>query len=300
MMNKKHCLFCNELVTIENSGNIDHFSGCMCAPEGHYSLEGDTYARIQGFPYAKKRKLLPFVSAYIREESARTGSIHLTIDVVEEIEQASFIPATLEEKGKRLLTFLYGKSESADEPINLHPLSQHYNLTYSPNLQEFVYIIELLKESEMITREGSVLKLTTLGWSEAMSLSGGKKSKSCVILLSDESAILTDWTTSVFPRIEQCGYKVELIGISVLRRMEDSTLSRVSQSNLVIADLTESEPEIYYAAGYAKCSSVPTIWTMRSSEAEQLHTQGEWIRPLLWDDVEQLTERLQIRIESIT
>ncbi|MBH5317042.1 hypothetical protein I6N90_04370 [Paenibacillus sp. GSMTC-2017] len=297
MISKKHCLFCNELVTVERKGVVDQFTACMCSPDGYYSLDEDTYSQINAFPYAKKRRLLPFVSAYIREQSTSQGSIHLTLEEVEAIETLPSIPATLEEKGKRLLIHLYHLTDVAYEATNLHPLSQHYNLTYSTNLQEFVYIIELLKESGMIEREGSVLKLTTLGWSEAMALAGGKKSKSCIVLLSSKVDISEEWTANVLPRIEQCGYRVELISLSTLRKMDETVLSRISESNLMIADLTESDPELYFAAGYAERATVPIIWTIRSNEAEQLRAQSEWIRPLIWEDAEQLMDRLQFKLE---
>jgi len=69
--------------------------------------------------------------------------------------------------------------------VLIQPLSSSYNLTYSPNLQELVYILDKLTNEQFMIREGMTFKLTDEGWNEAAAIAGGKKIKPCIVLMSD-------------------------------------------------------------------------------------------------------------------
>lgn len=292
---KKHCLFCNELATAEMSGDYDTFGGCMCAPEGFYELRQGAYAAIQAFTYAKKRSLLPVVSAYIRERSEEGEHIALTLEQVEAIAASPDVPMTQEEKEKRLLRFLYRRTEAPLEPVQLHPMSRHYNLAYSANLQEFVFIIEQLRERGQIIREGAVLKLTEQGWSEAASIAGGGKKKRCAFMAGDDSYGM-ELFNRVLPGLEQCGYQTQLLLPSALSHSGGDELAGLSESKFVISDLTGAGPESYYMAGYAACKGIPIIWTVHRDQADHLIPYNKWIRPITWDTPEELVTLLQQRI----
>lgn len=47
-------------------------------------------------------------------------------------------------------------------------------MTYSPNLQELVYIIDKLISDQLLIREGMTFKLTETGWNEAAESAGGR------------------------------------------------------------------------------------------------------------------------------
>lgn len=295
MVKKKHCLFCNELAASETSGNYDTFGGCMCAPEGYYQLRQGAYSAIHAFPYAKKRTLLPLVSAYIRERSEEGEPIALTLEQVEAIAASPDVPMTQEEKEKRLLRFLYRKTEAPMEAVQLHPMSRHFNLAYSANLQEFVFIIEQLRESGRIVREGAVLKLTEQGWADAATIAGGGKQKRCTFMAGDDSFGM-ELFNRVVPGLEQCGYQTKLVLPSALSSSWGEEWSSLTESKLWIVDLTGAGPETYYMAGFAACKGTPIIWTVHRNEADRLHPQSKWIRPLTWDTPEELIALLQQRV----
>lgn len=291
---KKHCLFCNELADMKQDENFDRYSGCMCAPNTYYHLSTEAYSHIQSFSYAKKRQLLPLVSAYVRERAENGERMLLTPAKLEEIMVDPHIPMTTEEKEKRLLQYLYGRTDSAMEPVNLHPLSRSFNLTYSTNLQEFVYIIEKLRETELLIREGSVLKLTDQGWSEAAAFSGGGKRKLCSVMVGDEEIGL-EWSAQLLPGLEQCGYDTRLFLPSSLRKPDSALLESLTESHYIIADLTEAGPEVYFAAGYAAHADIPLTWTIRADQSDSLLPQSEWIRPIPWEETEELVQRFQLK-----
>lgn len=295
-MTKKLCLFCDEYVSIEEVGNHDRYVSCYCSPGGFYSLLRNDYEAINAFSYTKKRLLFPNISAYIRELTDCDEKVVLSIDELEIIENSPRIPATVEEKSERLLQYLYRHSKGPDEQVSIHPLSQNYNLTYSPNLQELVYIIEMLRTAKSIVREGVNFSLTEKGWSEAAARAGGKKLKSCFVFLSDDDQWCEEWSERVLPKIEQCGFLPHLFNLSGTNKGEPYSLKQLADSELVIADLSNQSADVYFAAGYALGMSIPVIWTVKRGEADKLFVQKDQIRPLEWDTSEELTAMLQQRL----
>lgn len=294
-MQKKHCLFCDEFVPIESKGDYDRYVGCYCSPGGFYSLLRDSYVPIHSFPHQKKRQIFPIISAYIRELTDCDETVTLSIEDLDTIGNSPRIPVTIEEKGGRLLQYLYRHSEGPGEPVVIQPLSHSYNLTYSPNLQELVYIIEKLREEQSIVRESVTFKLTEKGWREAAARAGGRKLKSCFVLLSDDDEWCAEWSENVLPKIEQCGYMPRLFNHSGAENT-DNSIQLISESKLIIADLTSHSPVVYFAAGYALGKDIPVIWTVNRSQADKLFVQSHHIRPIIWDTAEEIAAMLQQRL----
>ncbi|MNH81132.1 hypothetical protein D3C73_334930 [compost metagenome] len=297
-MARKLCLFCDEIVPIESHGDFDRFIGCHCSPDGYYSLMRSSYNPIQAFSHVQKRQILPVISAYIREKTDLDLKVNLTLEGLDSIVNSPEIPVTIEDKGTRLLLYLYRHSEGAGHPVTIRPLSSCYNLTYSPNLQELVYIIDKLREEELIAREGGTFKLTEKGWSEASARSGGRKLKSCYVLLPDHDTLRASWTEKILPRLEQCGYLPRLIHESWSDNRDTPPSEIVSNSKLVIADITSHSPAVYFAAGIAEGLNIPVIWTVKHSESNPIAVPSNHIRPMIYDLEEELAAMLQQKLIS--
>lgn len=295
-MLKKHCLFCDEIVPITPEGDYDRYTGCACSPFGSYSLLRDSYELINSLPHAKKRDMLHIISAYIREMTDSGTKVSLSAGDLESIANSPKIPVTIEDKGNRLLQYLYRHSNSPEEPVVIQPLSGSYNLTYSPNLQELVYIIDKLSSAQLLIREGMSFKLTESGWSEAAATAGGKKLKPCCVLVPDEEPLRTEWMDKLLPRIEQCGYQPRLLAHGTAHSRDKYPLELIADSKLIIADLTGLSPEVYLAAGYALGLGIPVIWTVSSSDADKLYVQIQDIRPIVWETAEELAVVMQQRL----
>jgi hypothetical protein len=236
------------------------------------------------------------VSAYIRELTDCGEKVSLSADDLESIVNSSKIPVTIDDKGNRLLQYLYRHSEAPGDLVVIQPLSSSYNLTYSPNLQELVYIIDKLINEQFIIREGMTFKLTDEGWNEAAASAGGKRLKPCIILLSDGEELHTEWLEKLLPKIEQFGYLPRLLRHSKMHNHEPYALELIEESKLIIADLTGQSPEVYFTAGYALGLKIPVIWTVNSGDANNLFVQVKNIRPIVWDTAEELTVLLQQRL----
>ncbi|WP_150275259.1 hypothetical protein [Paenibacillus tepidiphilus] len=297
-MLKKHCLFCDDIVPTEQVGNYDKYIGCTCSPGGSYGLLSDSYEAVNTLPYPQKREMFHIISAYIRERTDHGDKLVLSAGDLPDIVKHQDIPVTIEDKGSRLLQYICRHTAGPLEPVVIQPLARSYNLTYSANLQELVYIIDKLQGEQLLIREGMTFKLTEAGWSEAVAAAGGKPLKPCSVLLADEDRWLTDWTEALLPRIEQCGYKPELLAAKDTQQQGTSPLEQISDSQLIIADLTGPASGIYFMGGYALGSGIPVIWTVHRSAADNLSVQPHDIRPMVWDTAEELAAVLQQRLTS--
>ena len=297
-MMKKRCLFCDEIVPTKPEGDYDRYLGCSCSPDGSYSLLRDSYESINSLPHPKKRSMLHIISAYIREVTDRDEAVVISANDLDSIVNSPTIPVTIEDKGNRLLQYLYRHSDRTGEPVVIHPLSSNYNLTYSPNLQELVYIIDKLRNEQLMIREGTSFQLTEQGWREAAVSAGGKKLKPCTILIGNDEDLSTEWHERLLPIIEQYGYLPRLLSHANMKTpcAEKYSLELIADSKLIIADLTGQPPEVYFAAGYALGLNIPVIWSMNSFDAETLPVKIKEIRPIVWDSVEELASILQQRL----
>lgn len=292
----KRCLFCDGVVPVHSFGEYDRYEGCYCAPGSFYSLHTDSALPFQSLSYQRKRQLFPIISAYIRERSESEERIAIRFEDMERLADSPSVPSTIEEKSRRLLHYLFLRSKGPYEPVVIHQLSESYNLTYSPNLQELIYIIERLREEECIERTGATFKLTEKGWNEAKANAGGKPLQPCVVILADDEDWRTEWSSKVLPQIEQCGYKVRLADNFSGDEDGDGLMRLISESKLVIADLTGQDQEIYFAAGYAMGLQIPILCTVNRSDSEQPLLQSNGIHPIVWEGTEELTAIIQQRL----
>lgn len=297
MISKKHCMFCTELVSAEQDGEYVRYYGCMCAPQGHYRLNNEAYKAIAAYPHEYKRRLLPILSAHIREQDEQGERATLTLEQAEAIMTSPEVPMTADQKERRLLRYVYQQSEAPGEPVSLHPLSRSYNVAYASNLQELVYLIEKARDAGWLLREGAVLRLTDEGWAEAAAVSGGERRQECCVLPGSED-VYAMWVTDVPASLEQCGYRPRLIPPGKLRGMDEEITSALTACKLLIVDMTDAGPETYYAAGFAASAGMQVLWTIRSGsgEAEPRADLTQWLRPMPWETPGQLMERLRERI----
>ncbi|GGG13555.1 hypothetical protein [Paenibacillus abyssi] len=295
-MEKKRCLFCNETVEVETIDDCDWYISCCCSPDGSYGLHNHSFEFYQSLSYETKRQMFPIISAHIREQTDCGETVALAGEDLNAIETDPRRPVTIEDKGYRLLQYLHRHTSKPGEPVVIRQLSKSFNLTYSPNLQELVYIITKLMDEKSLEREGSTFKLTEKGWREAVASGRGRSYKPCVVLLPDVDKQRPEWSVNVLPTIEQCGYLPHVIEKAEAGQTGDHMEQLLSKCKLVIADLTGHSPEVYFAAGLALGMNKTVIWTLPHGEANRLPVHSELIRPLVWETTDELAAMVHQRL----
>ncbi|MFC5648914.1 hypothetical protein ACFPYJ_07190 [Paenibacillus solisilvae] len=294
----KRCLFCDQIVAVKQKGMDDWYISCNCSPGGTYALDRASYDSYYALSYSEKRQLFPVISAYIREMTDCDEQVRLSYKDIQMFESSPIIPTTIEEKGIKLLRYLHRHCSKPGEAVVIHQLSSSYNLTYSMNLQELVYIIEKLKGEEYIERVGGKFWLTDKGWQEAVLCAGGQRLKPCLLLVSGTSEQRVEWPEELFPKLEQCGYLPRMMEITDSGALNAQTMQLISESKLLIADVSGQASLACFAAGYALGVDVPVLWVVHSADANKMKMPFDRIRPLIWDSEESLGQMLEQQLAN--
>ncbi|QJC52166.1 hypothetical protein HGI30_11770 [Paenibacillus albicereus] len=295
-MMTKRCLFCDSPVPVKvGSGPAERFIGCDCAPGADYGMTADQYEVLGSLSYPRQRELFPLASAYIREMTGLGRDVVVTAEEVEALPASPHVPLTVEAKCAKLLAYLRRQCAGPGEPVIVHRLARSFNLTYSQNLQEMVYVIEKLRDEELLERTGSVFSLTPKGWEQAELAAAGGLQKYCVVAGSGDDEADAEWTGYVLPLLQQCGYTPRVLG-----RDGDADgerpLELLARADLVLAELSGDAASACLAGGYALAAGIPLLWTSRQGAAAPPAWTGA--AALRWQDAEELSSLLLQRLRS--
>ncbi|TYP76356.1 hypothetical protein [Paenibacillus methanolicus] len=297
-METKRCLFCEQIVPARLVGEELLFENCFCAPSGQYRLRHDYYATGQEAGFRAKSELFPLVSGYIRERTEYDEAVALTEETIASIRTSPDVPGSIEEKAIRLIRYLYRNAQGANVPVFIHRLTERYNLTYSPNLQEFIYIIDCLRQEGLIERSGSSLKLTEEGWAKAAEAEGKLGAKRCAVLLPRDEQLRQAWIDDILPGLASIGYQPMLNTWEEQRRGDEDAATMLAGCKFAIADATGQSPSVFYAAGFAQGNRIPVIWTVRKEQADGVSVPPGQARPIRWADTEELAAKLQLQFRK--
>lgn len=299
---QKRCLFCEKPVHVRNPENpADYlFRNCFCSPDGQYQISAEDYDLLNAWPHEDKRHNFHLISGYIRELTDQGEPVHINRELAVSIQQSSLIPATIEDKKEKCLLYLKRHTKEPLELVQLHPLSEAYHLTYSPNLQEFIYILEEMKSEKLIERIGSSLSLTSKGWEKALKLSIPKGDKTCFIAIHEDSSGLREsFRQIVIPQIGAQGIDVIFPENSSIHTQD--IRKQIAECDMVIADFTLPHGHVYFEAGYAEGKGVPVIYTLHveSEPRAEALLPDEALRSetIFWNTPEELAEQIKTRLD---
>lgn len=293
-MDTKRCLFCNKIGSFQVRGDKEVYTGCCCAPDSNYSLTGESYVSFASLSLENQRQIFPIISGYIRNLTICGEKVVVSFEDLESIRNSADIPVTIEEKENLLLRYLYKRCTGPDEPIHIRPLSEHYNLTYSPNLQEFVYVIERLRDKKWIERTGTTFQLTKDGWEEIAARMAKIPLKPCVVLLP-KTSLQQIWRDLVPPLLTQCGFLARFAETSNL----NESLELISECKLLIADLSDDTSRGCFAAGYALGQGIQVISTIPYSRREALPRLTNHLNTIYWENTEDLSTAMRTTLHSL-
>lgn len=114
---------------------------------------------------------------------------------------------------------------------------------------------------------------------------------------------------SIKPACEACGFEAYTVDEEEhVGDITDKIISGIKTSRFVIADFTYNNPGVYYEAGYAKGLGIPVIKTCKKEwfeskdekgEKNRLHFDVEHDNMILWENAEDLRQRLESRIQAV-
>ncbi|WNQ10598.1 hypothetical protein MJA45_23735 [Paenibacillus aurantius] len=288
-------MFCEKTVPVKpNEDGAYLFTGCSCSQDGTYAIDRRFYEDLNKLAPAEKREQFYLLSGLIREMLELNKDVYITRENKDAMLASAMIPTSLEEKMEKCLLSLHRKVEGPNELLSLAPIEHSYNITYSPSLQEFIYVLEELKTQKLVERRGQALSLTPAGWAKAEELKENRSSKQCFLAVGMEPELLEPLKAALLPKLKESGY--EAVTPEAEERVDRSTEQAIRGSDLVIADFTNQARSVYFEAGYAKGLGLKVIGTVRRDSTAGLLLDPSGDPPIVWDTPEDLAEQLQERI----
>ncbi|GIP38656.1 hypothetical protein J31TS4_19360 [Paenibacillus sp. J31TS4] len=301
---QKRCLFCEKPVNVKplNGGSVYLFRSCYCTGDGEYRIGASVYDQFNRMDLGDKRDSFYLISAYIREQTDRGEEVELLAGNTAVILESPLIPRTVEAKMDKLLSFLHRNAQGPGDEVQLDPMHASFNLTYSPNLQEFIYILEQLKTEKLINRVGATLSLTEQGWEAAERLyeQEQRPGKLCYISMTEDSELLGPMKESVFPRLRDKGYEPLAPDQPAGEPGAARDMRReIGEADLLIADVTVPKPHLYFEAGYAEGLGIEVIYTVRQDAVWEQTFGIMQTEPLVWETADELADKLVVKLASL-
>ena len=82
--------------------------------------------------------------------------------------------------------------------------------------------------------------------------------------------------------------------------INDGIIAGIKKSSFIIADFTQNKSGVYFEAGYALGRGLKVIYTCKNEheETSKLHFDTNHYQHILWDDIEDLKNKLINKIEA--
>lgn len=304
----KRCLFCEQTVEAEVTEEGFRFSRCICCPKGSYLITRRALEYLTDLPIHEQRGRFYLISGYIRECSEETPEVRIDEENIDSIHVSPKIPVTLEEKMDKCLYYLYYASNGTSKTVELKHRGASFNITYSPNQQEFIYILEELKTRKLIERFGFRLQLTPKGIQEAKELYGGKRLLPCLVVMAQTGPFPQGFHGQLAMTLQECGYKASSLlvepdgNFEKINGQEPESLfikDSMEKAEVVLFDFTLPSPDSYYSAGLAKGLGCKTLYSIREEEFAE---SPSWVRrnnPMVWSSPEDFLKLLPEKLRLL-
>ena len=177
-----------------------------------------------------------------------------------------------------------------------------YPLAYARNESELDFYLRVLKERRYIDYVvgNTHVQITGAGWEYLNELNTNKRAlRQGFVAMSFNNDLNDLWKKAIRPAIKVAGYEpVRIDNEEYNEKICDRIISEIRKSRFVVADFTDQRHGVYFEAGFAHGLGIPVIWTVSSNDVENLHFDTRNYNYIVWEDIEELKEKLIDRIEA--
>jgi nucleoside 2-deoxyribosyltransferase len=211
---------------------------------------------------------------------------------------------SVREKLQIMLNYLAGLSLYPGQQI-LFDSAHDYSVLCAKNPTEATFYQSALEEQGFLSAVTTADKsrpcwLTASGWQELERIqqSGADSSLGFIAMWFDHSQDAAK--LSIESAINKSGYVPRRIDQHEhVNRIDDEIIAQIRQSKFLVADLTGHRNGVYFEAGFMLGLGRPVIWLCHEPEFEKVHFDTRQYNTIKYQNVEELTAKLQYRIEAI-
>ena len=98
----------------------------------------------------------------------------------------------------------------------------------------------------------------------------------------------------------QSGYNpIRVDQVEHINRIDDEIIAQIKSSKFMVADFTDHRGGVYFEAGFAMGLDKPIFWTCRKDHMKDLHFDIRQFNCIDWDCLDDLANRLSMRIQAV-
>lgn len=303
MDDKRKCFFCDNEIKVEKDTNTENLL-CICKNCGNYRMTREVYDDLPSEKeYINKKDKLYLISGYLREMNDREIKIELISKTqLPKLFSLLSAPKTLSERIDNVLLNIYKKTDFVNQAIYVDV--SHYATYYGKCKKEYENIINEFENKGFLKRVGNMYtteyKITMDGLEKARLLQ--KKdlvdSKQCFMAMKFDQNMINNFNNYIQPRIkEETEYDAIIVSMKEHNdKICDVIIAEIRKSKFLIADFTGQRGGVYFEAGFAYGLGIQVIWTCKKEDYSNLQFDVDHYNFILWDDPEELSERICKRI----
>ena len=111
--------------------------------------------------------------------------------------------------------------------------------------------------------------------------------------------LLPAYTEGIGAALRDTGYEPFRVDrLEHNNKIDDVIISEIRRSGLLIADVTNHRPSVYFEAGFAMGLGLPVIWSVKQDQIDAVHFDTRQYSHVVWSDPEDLRKKLVTRLRA--
>lgn len=290
----KECLICKSQVPPYNWNYPEPGARIKCDLCGEYRLS----ERLAQDLYSHPLRNSHIYSGAIRENSEQ--DIVLWVEDLKELRDSVVVPKNPLESIDRILLYILQKTNSADEGVELKQTDR--SIAYAKNPSEFSYFIWKAAELGYLESlpDKAKWRLSLNGWKHLAELPQNEiRHDQAFVAMWFHKDLEDAWENGLKTALRQTGYNpIRLDRTEHNEKIDDRIIAEIRKSGLLVADFTGQSAGVYFEAGFAMGLGITVIWTCRHTDIENVHFDTRQYNHIVWNDADDLKEKLINRIEA--
>ena len=311
-MSGNSCPLCNHSTQPNSYDPISQLYFYNCPVCGNYKATSKFTRYYSGSTPHTDRAAL---SGYVREmNSLNKLDITISTENYQDILNSPIIARSVSEKLKKLILYLYRKTNALGEIVSINELYD-YSTCYAINPDEYTALAKEAQKRGYLIYRSLELKLTYEGILFAEKLTAETQlSDSAFVAMWFSPEVQLIYEAAIKPAIEaeECG-RFKAFRVDNHEHNNDITdeiIAGIKACRFMVADLTGYRGGVYYEAGFAKGLGKPVIFTCRKDWFDgEISPEGEKIKErvhfdinhqniIVWENPDDLKQRIINRIRA--
>jgi len=249
------------------------------------------------------RELVPYLSAYIRQQS---DGVVITSDNWKYFAGAIRAIPVLS-KLHKVLRLIESRSNYPGHIVEVAGKND-FPAVDAANAKEFEYLVRHLLRTGFVafTKDhnhvGGLfdLMITPKGWEKLQASTDKGIPGRCFVAMSFNPTLNDVYDLAIEPALKGCGLDPRRVDkIPDNRDINEKMIAELRTAELVVADFTGQRNGVYFEAGFARGLGREVFWCCQKEEEDKIHFDTRQFNFILWTTLDDLKEGLTDKIRAM-